>query len=61
MGGCALNCVANSRVLQSGLWENIWIMPNPGDSGSAVGAILAARGNHIEWPGPYLGYNIPGP
>mgnify|MGYP003349655334 CR=1 FL=1 len=61
MGGCALNCVANSRVLQSGLWENIWIMPNPGDAGSAVGTVLAARGNHIEWPGPYLGYNIPGP
>ena len=58
MGGCALNCKANSYIKD--LWDNIWIMPNPGDAGSAIGAVLANRGTHIEWAGPYLGYDIGG-
>ena len=33
MGGSALNCVANSKIKG----KNIWIMPNPGDAGSALG------------------------
>ena len=56
MGGCALNCKANTRLHD--YWKNIWIMPNPGDAGSAIGAVLANKGGHIEWPGPYLGYDI---
>jgi carbamoyltransferase len=35
-------------------------MPNPGDAGSAVGAVLAKTKQHITWTGPYLGHNIPG-
>ena len=58
MGGCALNCVANSIAYK--YFDNVWIMPNPGDAGSAVGAVLAHIKQHIEWPGPYLGYEIPG-
>ena len=57
-GGCALNCVANSKIAK--YWDNIWIMPSPGDSGSAIGAILANKQEHIKWPGPYLGHNIKG-
>ena len=56
MGGCALNCSANSAAF--GLFENVWIMPNPGDAGSAVGAVLAERKQHIQWTDAYLGYNI---
>jgi len=40
-GGVALNCVANGKILKSGLFENIWIQPAAGDSGGAVGAALA--------------------
>ncbi len=58
-GGCALNCVANSLIAQQG-WNDIWIMPNPGDAGSSLGAILAYKKQHINWPGPYLGYCISG-
>jgi carbamoyltransferase len=58
MGGVALNCVANSRIAQQGLWEKIWIMPSPGDAGSSLGAILAHTNQHIIWPGPYLGHEI---
>ena len=58
MGGCALNCAANSSIYKD--WNRVWIMPNPGDAGSAVGAPLAYYKQHIEWPGPYLGHNIEG-
>jgi carbamoyltransferase len=58
MGGCALNCSANSIALK--YFKDVWIMPNPGDSGSAIGSVLAQYKQHIEWPGPYLGHNIQG-
>jgi len=54
-GGCALNCVANSL-----LDKDIWIMPNPGDSGSALGCIPAYTDKRLNWKGPFLGYNIDG-
>lgn len=41
-GGTALNCVANGRILKSGLFKNIWIQPASGDAGGALGAALAA-------------------
>ena len=59
MGGCALNCSANSIAHE--YYDKIWIMPNPGDAGSAVGAVLAHRQKHIPWTGPYLGYDIDRP
>ncbi len=37
-GGVALNCVANARLLRSGLFEDIWIQPAAGDAGGAIGA-----------------------
>lgn len=37
-GGVALNCVANSRLLQEGPFEDIWVQPAAGDDGSSVGA-----------------------
>lgn len=41
-GGVSLNCVANGKLLQSGLFENIYIQPAAGDAGGAVGAALEA-------------------
>ena len=62
MGGVALNCVANGALLD--IFSNIHIMPNPGDAGSALGAAAlyhhTCTGDTVEWPGAYLGYNIPG-
>lgn len=57
MGGCALNCAANSKIQG----KNIWIMPNPGDAGSALGAAALAYGKKLKWKNPYLGYNIDRP
>lgn len=39
-GGVALNCVANGKLLREGLFENIWIQPAAGDSGTSLGAAL---------------------
>lgn len=44
-GGVALNCVANGKLLKTGLFENIWIQPAAGDAGGSAGAALA--GWHI--------------
>jgi carbamoyltransferase len=41
-GGVALNCVANGKLLRSGLFKNLWIQPAAGDAGGALGACLAA-------------------
>jgi len=57
-GGVALNCVAN-RLLD-GLNYSHWIMPNPGDAGSSLGAAALAYGKKLNWEGPYLGTNISG-
>ena len=58
MGGCALNCSANTKLFN--IYEKIWIMPSPGDSGSSLGAAALTYGSHINWNGPYLGTNISG-
>jgi carbamoyltransferase len=59
MGGVALNCSAN-RMLGE-YFENIWIMPCPGDAGSSLGAAALALGRRINWRSAYLGHDIAGP
>lgn len=58
MGGVALNCVANTRIAERGLFDRIWILPNPGDAGSSIGAAAAVVEGEIDWRGPYLGTSL---
>jgi carbamoyltransferase len=58
MGGCALNCVANSLIAKQSGFKRLWVMPNPGDAGSAIGAVAALERQHLDWRHPYLGTNI---
>jgi carbamoyltransferase len=58
MGGVALNCLANQYLGR--YFDNIWIMPCPGDAGSSLGAAALALGRSLTWNSPYLGYNIAG-
>ena len=58
MGGVALNCLANRNLGE--YFEKIWIMPNPGDAGSSLGAAALAHGGPIEFTNAYLGHNISG-
>ena len=59
-GGVALNCAANSKLADLGIFDNIWIMPNPGDAGSSLGCIAASEKKHLNWRHPFLGHNIEG-
>ncbi|MFN8323612.1 MAG: carbamoyltransferase [Chitinophagales bacterium] len=65
-GGVALNCVSNGKLLQSGLFKDIFIQPAAGDAGGALGAAQAAYFIHFnherkpcigrdEMQGTYLG------
>lgn len=47
-GGVALNCVANGKLLETGLFKNIYIQPAAGDAGGALGAALAAYHIHFD-------------
>lgn len=49
-GGVALNCVANGRLLNAGIFRNIFIQPASGDAGGAPGAALATW--HIAYNQP---------
>jgi carbamoyltransferase len=58
MGGVALNCVANSKIRSR--VKDLWIMPNPGDCGSSLGAAALQYGKRLQWTGPYLGHDMGG-
>ena len=63
-GGVALNCVANGKIHNEKIFENIWIQPAAGDAGGSLGAALAYWYHELEKPriefkdqmkGSYLG------
>jgi len=57
-GGVALNCVANQYLSKH--FDNIWIMPNPGDAGSSLGAAALGFNYKLDWKDAFLGYDIKG-
>jgi carbamoyltransferase len=58
MGGVALNCLANRNL--GDYFENVWIMPCPGDAGNSLGAAALAYGGKVQWRNAYLGHEIGG-
>ncbi len=54
-GGVALNSVANYKVLRQGPFEELYILPAPGDDGGSVGAAYWAYNHVLGQPrGPAL-------
>ncbi|MCM3876096.1 MAG: carbamoyltransferase [Thermoanaerobaculia bacterium] len=49
-GGVALNCVANGKLHEARVFDDIWIQPAAGDAGGAVGAALAVWHRHLGMP-----------
>lgn len=50
-GGIALNCVASTRLYNEGPFDQIWVQPAAGDSGTALGAaatLAAEAGDQIR-------------
>ena len=55
-GGCALNCTANRIPYE--YMNKVHIPFNPGDAGSAIGAVLATTKEKIKLDNNFLGYEI---
>lgn len=56
-GGCALNIVTNTKIVESDLFENVFIAPCCNDSGLSIGAatyLEMQKGNRIKKHSPYL-------
>jgi carbamoyltransferase len=43
LGGVAANCVAVGKIVEAGIFDEVHVPPAPGDSGTALGAALAAN------------------
>lgn len=58
-GGLFYNTYFNTLVRQSGLFEDVFVAPNPGNAGTAVGAALVASRPDLRAPhetvSPFLG------
>ena len=56
-GGCALNIVTNTKIVESGLFKDVFIAPCCNDSGLSIGAaalLERQKGNSIKLHSPYL-------
>ncbi len=49
-GGVALNCVANGKILEREIFDNIWIQPAAGDAGGALGSALSFWYQNLSKP-----------
>jgi len=54
-GGIALNCVANSRIWREAGFEDVWVQPASGDSGTALGAAMQVAADEGELVSPMPG------
>jgi len=58
-GGVALNCVANGKIVEAGLYDDVWIQPAAGDAGGALGVALAVAAERGA-PRSHLGHGRDG-
>ncbi len=49
-GGCALNCAANMKVIESRLFSSVYVPPFPGDESIGFGAAQALRLDVLKIP-----------
>lgn len=54
VGGCALNISLNSKLIDEGIYKNVYVSPISTDAGQSIGAILY-NNSTIECNYPYLG------
>lgn len=67
-GGVALNCVANEKIIDSQIFDDVWVQPASGDAGGALGAGLSGYyiyfdknriiGDGDQMSGSYLGPKV---
>lgn len=44
-GGVALNCVANGKVIDAGIFDEVWVQPAAGDAGEPSARPRPSRWN----------------
>ncbi len=60
-GGCSMNCIANTAIHKSGLFEDTWVPAQPHDGGLSLGQALFVWHHVLDQPRtagaltPYLG------
>jgi carbamoyltransferase len=59
-GGCAMNSVANGKIIKNTPFENVYVSSNPGDAGGAIGSAVCfiskkIKSLQINGMSPYLG------
>lgn len=66
-GGCALNVQANTRLIDTGTIDNLYVPPATSDCGVSIGAalyvwhhVLDNAFDGVEWHNPYLGDEVYG-
>lgn len=42
-GGVATNCVSIGRIIETGIFDEVFVPPAPGDAGTAIGAALTVH------------------
>ncbi|MEV8037866.1 carbamoyltransferase C-terminal domain-containing protein [Streptomyces sp. NPDC086182] len=42
-GGVAMNCVSIGRIIEAGIFDEVFVPPAPGDAGTSIGAALAVH------------------
>ncbi|MGH3913947.1 MAG: carbamoyltransferase family protein [Pseudonocardiaceae bacterium] len=57
-GGVALNCVANTRLVAEGPFDQLWVQPAAGDAGTALGGALHLAQLAGEPAAPMLGADL---
>jgi len=61
-GGCALNCLANSRIAADSGFDEVFVFPAAHDAGAGTGAAVALcaalDGKRAGWEGAYLGNSV---
>ena len=57
-GGVALNCVANTRVYAEGPFDQVWVQPAAGDSGTALGGAMSVARDLGDVPEPMPGADL---
>ncbi len=49
-GGCMLNCVANAKISEAGIFDRVWVQPAAGDAGGALGVAAYLWHGHLGNP-----------
>ncbi|MCW2806921.1 MAG: carbamoyltransferase [Marmoricola sp.] len=57
-GGVALNCVANTRLFAESPYDDVWVQPAAGDSGTALGGALHVAQSEGDPTGPLSGADL---